>query len=669
MFTLSGREGRQGCGCSACGVFTVCGGTSFLGLISIYRPVKAVPEVKFMLRTTLLASVAISPLLLANASAQEAYDLGEIIVSGSLSPVTEGQTGATVEVLTEADLGTSDTSVIQRLDRLPGVSSSSNGGVGSATSIRIRGLGPSYVGVRLDGIDITDPASLTPQFNFGGLLSSGLARVEVLKGSQSALYGSEAIAGVVNMTSFTPEKAGFSGKSTFETGSFGTNTASVSTGYKTERGFVALTYGHFTTDGFSARTQDGDDPAVTEDDGFRQSTINARGEYALTDALSVGVALFHRSGDLDYDIGSKDAAGDITSEERGARVYAKLRTGIIANTFSYSYFDVDRDVQLRRFELNPELQGELYVVTYRGTRKNLSYLGTAEISSAMVLNFGADYTEEEYRSNGIFASEDNTSINTELLFSPSSQIDLSAALRYDDNSTFGGKTTGRLAGVWRPREDLAFRGVIGTGFRAPSLNERFGPFGANPDLNPEESISYEIGIEKTFVNGFIKATIFQSDIDNIIDYDWQSESACNCYTQIPGTSRSKGIEISGEYALAHNVNLFGNYTYTDAKDEEGARLGRVPRHDLVLGANADLSDRFGASLDMRFVGDVVPTPKMASASKVGTYTVVGAGLTFDLSDTAQAYLRVENLFDEDYQTAIGYNTPGRSAYIGLRADF
>jgi len=600
-----------------------------------------------MLRSYLLASVALSPFLLASASAQEVFDLGEIIVSGSLSPVSKGKTGATVEVLETEDIAASDTSLVDRLDRLPGVSSSSNGGVGASTTLRIRGLSSRYVGVRIDGIDITDPSSTQTQFNFGGLLSSGIGRVEVLKGSQSALYGSEAIAGVINITSFTPEEAGFSGKSTFEAGSYGTTIASVSTGFRDDRGFAALTYGHIATDGFSSRTQDNADPAVIEDDGFRQSTLNATGEYALTDTLAVGMSLFMRDGTLDYDISRTNSAGTIESEEQGARVYTRLTYGGVENTFSYSYFDIDRLID-----------GS----TFRGTRRSLSYLGTAQINASTVVNFGADYTEEDYRSGNIFATEENTSINTELLFSPTGAIDLSAALRYDDNSTFGGKTTGRLAGVWRPREDLAFRGVIGTGFRAPSLNERFGPFGANPDLTPEESISYEIGVEKTYANGFVKATLFQADIDNLIGYE-------SSYTQVAGTSTSRGLELSGEYALSDTLNLFGNYTYTDATDEGGARLVRVPRHDLVLGVDSDFTDRLSGTIDVRYAADALPSAFAPADNKVGTYTVVGAGVSFDLTDTAQAYLRIENLFDEDYETSGGYNTPGRAAYIGLRADF
>jgi len=611
-----------------------------------------------MLRSYLLASVALSPFLLASASAQEVFDLGEIIISGSLSPVSKGKTGATVEVLETEDIAASDTSLVDRLDRLPGVSSSSNGGVGASTTLRIRGLSSRYVGVRIDGIDITDPSSTQTQFNFGGLLSSGIGRVEVLKGSQSALYGSEAIAGVINITSFTPEEAGFSGKSTFEAGSYGTTIASVSTGFRDDRGFAALTYGHIATDGFSSRTQDNADPAVIEDDGFRQSTLNATGEYALTDTLAVGMSLFMRDGTLDYDISRTNSAGTIDSTEQGARLYTRLTFGGVENTFSYSYFDIDRDVLASQFV--PPFG--LAVENYRGTRRSLSYLGTAQINASTVVNFGADYTEEDYRSGNIFATEENTSINTELLFSPTGAIDLSAALRYDDNSTFGGKTTGRLAGVWRPREDLAFRGVIGTGFRAPSLNERFGPFGANPDLKPEESISYEIGVEKTYANGFVKATLFQADIDNLIGYEYS-------YTQVAGTSTSRGLELSGEYALSDTLNLFGNYTYTDATDEGGARLVRVPRHDLVLGVDSDFTDRLSGTIDVRYAADALPSAFAPADNKVGTYTVVGAGVSFDLTDTAQAYLRIENLFDEDYETSGGYNTPGRAAYIGLRADF
>ena len=137
---------------------------------------------------------------------------------------------------------------------------------------------------------------------------------------------------------------------------------------------------------------------------------------------------------------------------------------------------------------------------------------------------------------------------------------------------------------------------------------------------------------------------------------------------MPGTTRTRGIELSGDYALSDATRLFANYTYTDAATG-GERLTRTPRHDLVFGADTEFTNRLSGSFDVRFVGDVVPSAFAPADNKVGDYTVVGLGLSYDVTDTAQAYLRVENLLDEDYETAGGFNTPGRSAYVGIRADF
>ena len=142
----------------------------------------------------------------------------------------------------------------------------------------------------------------------------------------------------------------------------------------------------------------------------------------------------------------------------------------------------------------------------------------------------------------------------------------------------------------------------------------------------------------------------------------------SAYSQIPGTTVTRGLELSGRYALSERVALFANYTLTDAKTE-GVRLERVPRHDLVLGLDADLGNGFGGTFEVQRIADVEPSAFAPAGHKVGDYTLVNLGVTYDLSGRATAYLRVENLLDEDYETAGGFNTPGRAAYFGIRASF
>jgi len=585
-------------------------------------------------------------------TAQEAFDLDTIVVSGSLSPIEAERSGASVNVVDAEKLSTTDTTVIDRLDRLPGVSSTANGGLGASSNIQIRGLPARYVSVRVNGIDVANPSGVQNQFNFGGLTPSGISRIEVLKGSQSALYGSEAIAGLIDITSYRPQELGFSGDFTAEAGGNETYQGTLNMGVKSVRGEIALTYGRTTSEGISARAGD------PEKDGFEQDTLILYGEYDLSDNVTLGATVFYRDGSVEIDRSATNNSGEVDTEETGYRVFGEVRTGPVTHTLSFAFFDIARRDP---GGFTPRFDGE---------RRQFSYLGSYEISPTTAFNFGFDRTEEEFQA-GAVGDNDTNSVQAELLFSPSDALDVSAAIRHDDESDFGGKTTGRIAAVWRPVQDLAFRAVAGTGFRAPSLFERFSASG-DPTLKPEESISYELGVEKRFGEaGFVKATLFHTEIDDLIQFDTTAVacgSGFGCYNQVPGTTTSKGIELSGEYALNGAVTVYGNYTYTDA-ETNGARLTRTPKHDVTLGITGEIGQRVTAEADIRHVADIVPSAFAPANNKVGDYTLVGAGVTFAVTDRAEAYLRVENLFDEDYETAGGFNTPGRTAFVGVRASF
>lgn len=253
----------------------------------------------------------------------------------------------------------------------------------------------------------------------------------------------------------------------------------------------------------------------------------------------------------------------------------------------------------------------------------------------------------------------------EALYAPSGSVDVALALRQDDHSVFGGATTGRLGLAWRIQPDLILRANLATGYRAPSLYELYSQTYGNTALQPEESQSFEIGLERRFgADGFLRATAFTTDVTNRIDYDFVT----NSYVQAPGETRIKGLELSGRTALTPGLALLGSYTLTDATGPNGQPLVRVPRHDIQLGLEADLTARLSGRLAVNHVADRVESGFPAPVA-VPDYTTVAVGLTYRLSDTADVYLRVENLFDTAYQTVQNYNAPGRAAYFGVRAAF
>ncbi|SIO40673.1 vitamin B12 transporter [Rhodovulum sp. ES.010] len=598
-----------------------------------------------MLRTTSAIGLGLAALSPLAAQAQDSFLLDELVASATLVPIEVNRTGTTVETLDFGEIVEGGQSVGQTLSQLPGVTVTANGGLGASSTVRLRGLGGSYIGVRIDGIDVTDPSGTQTSFNFGTLTAGLPGRIEVLKGTQSALYGSNAIAGVVDITSWRPVDEGFSGQARVEGGSYGTGATTLNLGQVGERGEIALTLSHVTADGFSARNTN------SEDDGYDQSLMTLFAAFDATENLRLGVSALWSDGTVEFDRAAADPSGEIDETRKGLRAFAELTTGAVDHEFAVS------TVETERFD-----EGG-FTERFVGERIKLEYLGAVDLDADLSLAFGADWTEETATLDGASYDGENGAVFGEVQYAPTANLDLALSLRYDSYSDFDDQATGRVALAWRPREDVIVRAVLGTGYRAPSLYERFGPFG-NAALEPETSRSAELGIEKRYGSeSFAKATLFYTEIDDLIDFSGAA------YAQVPGTTNSKGIELSGRYALNDTVALTGAYTYTDAENS-GDRLVRVPRHDFSLGLEAGLTDRLDGRLSLQTVADRFDTnPFPAPPSDIADYTVVNAGLSYALTETAEAYLRVENLFDEDYEPVRGYNGAGRSLYVGLRASF
>jgi vitamin B12 transporter len=607
-----------------------------------------------------LLALTAAPLALSVSPAiaqDQPFALDEVVVTGAftaLSPQPLARTGATVDLLEGEALEAAPTfALADTLATLPGVSSSSNGGLGTNATLRIRGLDSSYIAVRIDGIDVTDPASTQTAFNFGGLTRAGLGRVEVIKGSQSALYGSEAIAGVVDIVTARSEELGFSGRLDVEAGSFETYSGTLGITQRSERGQLSFNLDRTITDGISTRA--GDD----EDDGFQQTFATLTGDFDVSETVTLGFSALWRDAELEIDRSATDNSGITYAIQRGGRVFARVDAFGFDHELSYAVFASDREDPggfTREFE---------------GDRRQLSYVGTGDIGST-TLSFGADWTEETIATDSVSGEDTTVAVFGEAVLRPTGTLDVALSLRHDDSDDFGGETTGRLAAAWQATPDTTVRAVAGTGFRAPSLFERFSAFG-DPDLEAEESLSLELGVERRFGDdSVVKATAFYTEIDNLIRFD-PGATACGagfgCYAQVEGTTRTRGLELTGRHALAQGrAALFGAYTYTDAETEAG-RLPRVPRHDLVLGIEGEIADRLTGRFDVRHVADVVPSEFAPADNKVGDYTLANLGLAYALSDSVSASLRVENLFDADYETAGGFNQPGRAAYVGLSTSF
>lgn len=271
---------------------------------------------------------------------------------------------------------------------------------------------------------------------------------------------------------------------------------------------------------------------------------------------------------------------------------------------------------------------------------------------------GTAVSTEEITSTGVFA---------EYAWAISPDIDSVLSLRHDDHSEFGSAWTGRAAMSYRATEALSFRATLAKGYRAPSLYELFDATYGNTTLDPETSRSAELGADYVFAGGAsIGATLFYTEIDDLIQYSF----AAGGYDQVSGTSTSRGVELFGALPITDRINLTGSFTYTDARDSSDNPLERAPRYDLALGIDAEITDKLRGGLSLTHKADFPDTYGIGFAPEaVDDYTVVNAQVSYAFNNGFEAYLRVENLFDEQYEVVPSYQTSDRAAYFGVRARF
>lgn len=601
----------------------------------------------------------------------EVIDLEDIVVSANKTPVAAGRTGVSVSVVSEAELAAAGAEPLAAvLARVPGVSLAQSGPAGTQANLRIRGAEPRYVAVYIDGVRVDDPTGIAAEFDFGALSAADVARVEILRGSQSALWGGSAVGGVINITSRAALKDGLSQSVALEAGSYGTLAARYDLGWKTARQETSFTLSHRRSNGYSAFDTLPRNKAL-EPDGMKATRLGFATRYAVSDALAVGVSGFVQDTENDYDGFGADAANNQKRREFGARVFAEYSMGNSTHVLEATRYRVSRD----------QFAAGVPNGSFTGVRTGFAYKGTTEVSPRLTLVYGAE-TSEETAVNAALPAGGATRISgvwAQGLLRPTDAIDLSAALRYDHNSRFGSQPSGRFAFAWEVSPAVTLRGAAATGFRAPSLYEQFGDprftIAANGALTPEKSRSVELGADVTVGAGAsFGVTLFQIHTSNAITYSscpsgpptWScAPGTFNQYVNTPGTSKRRGVELSGRVALGQAADLSMGYTYVDARNPTGGRLLRVPRHSLNLTLDGRLTDRLSGSVSVMHAAG---RPAEFGAV-LADYTVVSAGLRYDLAADTQLSLRVDNLFDKDWQSVPGYGTSGRAVYLGLKKSF
>ena len=622
-----------------------------------------------------LIPAAIAAALAAMPAARAETDIGTIVVTPNRTPTEKSKVGSKVETVDEGKIAReSKPLVTDYLTLMPGVSVSAPGGLGQETSLSARGADKKYVKTLFNGIDISDPTATQVQTSWEHLTAGGISGIELLNVSQSTLLGSYAVAGLIGISTLGGIELGTHHDVTIEGGSRGT----VRGGYRltnaTETGRFSLSLNGLTTDGIShADSRNGN----TERDAYRNFTGNFAGEQQLNENVSVFASglLIKADGEFD-DSGNPPTdnlfnTGNTTQKAGRVGFNLDLLDGRFRNTFSAQIFDVDRDLHLVSM-FGP------FDANYRGLRKKVDYQGAFEATDWATLQFGADSEWQSAKVTDNYGTDTSdafslTGVWAQAILEPVDNLTLTAGGRHDHHSVFGGYNTWRLTGAYLfPDFATKLHASVGTGYRAPSLYELYAPFGTgNPALQPEQSFSFDVGVEQTLLDGRLVAdlTYFQLDTDNLIDYSYASFS----YVQLPGVTKRRGVEASLVWQAAPWLDLEAAYTFTRTKQPDGLERPRIPAHDIALSATVRPAEKWEITGTARAVLDTTDriSPSWGTFVDVDldNYVLVDARVAYKWNEDTEFYMRGENLLNQKYQVVKGYGMPGIGVFAGVKARF
>ncbi len=590
----------------------------------------------------------------------------EVIVTSSRIAMPLRQVGTSVSIVSAADIEQRGFSSLYEILRTqPGVAASNAGGAGKASTLRIRGEEGFRTLVLLDGIDISDASSPQVSPRMEQLLSSGIGRVEILRGPQGLMYGADA-GGVINITSLEPNDDSI-GQLSAEAGKHGTTEYAGNLGAEIGSFDVALSAARLETDGFNARSTDAD---LRDDDGFQNTTLHGRFGWNASESLRAQLVVRQVDSDNDYDscfttdtFSPTDKCTD-KFEQNSMRISGEYTYGNFMHELAYNISDTDREFYSEGISsFRP-----------KGEIESAGYLGSYRHSQALQLVYGIDLETESIDDGSFDTDRDQDGYYLEYQGSFVDNIFVTAGARYDDNEDFGSHTSYRVSGAYLiplGSGETKLRGSYGTGFRAPSLYEisyNAGPFASPPasdtQLKEEKSSGFDLGVSWTSPTGlYLEAVYFDQTVSDEIFFDLAGFSG---YLQGNGDADSSGVELVLEWPVADSISLAANYTYNDTETESNAPRAFRPQYLANLGVNwQPLNSRLVIGVNARLSRDA----QGVAGESLDDYEVIDLNASFKVFAGVEVFGRIENLTDTDYEEVPTYNTSSRAGYAGVRYNF
>ncbi len=641
--------------------------------------------------TTNIASSFLLTLFSSQLLAQDILELDDMVVTAGLQPISINDVASSITIITRAEIEQRQVRYLSELLRdVPGFSVSQAGGAGSQTQIRVRGAEANQLLVLIDGVRANDPAA-SDEFQYQFALTSNIERIEIIRGPQSATWGSDAMAGVINI--IRKKDVGnhyLSGN--IEAGSFSTLNLGVDGGYSGDVFQISGGLSYLDTDGTNiSRTGN-------EKDGAENTTGNIALEFDAGDDFSVRFSgqmtdAISEYDDIDYFVTGLPVDADRVTESQQTFLTGELRYDPQINPWSgsFSINRMDSD--------NANFSDGLWTSSTAAETLEFRLRGGVALGENgdenHRINFALEREEVDFSQRGNASpwgnpnqdqSYDVNGYALEYIGKPVKGFTWTMSARLDDYSDFDDATTWQVAASYRLSPALRLRGSVGTGSKAPTFTERYGFFEdlfiGNPDLKPESSQGWEIGIDTSWADDQYQFQLayFDQDLQDEIDgFVFDPETFLFTAQNKESDSSRKGIETVFDMHLGKSFTLGASYTYTDAteKDAMGQSVPEVrrPKHMAGVSANYNFADNRGnLNLNLNYSGEqqdifFSPITFASELVDIDAYTVLDLAASWKLTQSLELTGRVSNLLDEEYEEVLGFVRPGRAVYAGLRGRF
>jgi vitamin B12 transporter len=625
--------------------------------------------------------------------------LQEIVVVATRSPEPLAKIGNSVTVLDEpAILASQEVALSDLIVQTPGLNLARNGGIGQVTSVFIRGADSDQTVVLIDGVLFNDPSTPASGFDFARLMTADVERIEILRGAQSTLYGSQAIGGVINVITKQPTTP-FEGDFAIEGGSHDTGYATGGIGGKDEALTWRLAANWYGTSGI---------PTFDEKLGGKRLSASQVGgtngslRYDLTPDLQLDVRAYYTESRTDFDgydtppnystFGDDNEYGWVKQFLQYTGLTLRSPDWNLTNRIAFQYTDSSTH------DYDPNQPQSLYAVnadteTYYGIGRNLreEYQGTWDALPVLHAVFGAQHERSTFVTDTPAfdftpdVQQNYVDINSgygQLQYDVGRGLTLTAGGRYDHHNVFGGHATGQFAAAWVLNDgQTVLRSSFGTGFKAPSLYQLYSDIG-NPALRPEVAESFDAGVEQHLWDGRVQlsGTYFQSHSRDLIEYvDCITNPGPLCvpdpYGYYINVNRASvvGGELQGALKLTPDLTFAANYTYTYSEDRSpgsptfGNELARRPHNMANASLNYSWIPPLTTTLAARYGGRSYDNA--ANTVALGGYVLFDLRIAYALRDNLELYGRIENFTGKHYETAYEYGTLSRVGYAGIRTKF